>query len=99
MRMKIVTAVAAICLTLSLAGCKSLSGKAEKPPSDVVVCDNSAFIDITKYTLSDLNSKDDQAFHLWANENLAKNPVLIDAYKNLFECWTTYHGKPKNVGN
>lgn len=84
---------------MSMIACASLSNKAEKPPTEVAVCDSSAFIDITKYTLTDLESQSDLMFHMWAVENAANNPIIIKAYKNLFECWTTYHGKPKDVGN
>ena len=76
---------------MSLTACASLSNKAKQPPSEVAVCDSSAFIDITKYTLSELPNNTDQAFHLWATENAANNPIIIKAYKNLRECWDTYH--------
>ena len=88
-------ALAVILLSVSLTACASLSNKAKHPPVEVAVCDSSAFIDVTKYTLTELTDKSDQAFHLWATENAANNPIIIKAYKNLFECWTTYHGKPK----
>ena len=80
---------------LNMTGCAGLQKKVEKPPSEVALCPSTAFVDAKTYTLTELKSKEDKQFHLWAAENLAKNPVLIDAYKNLFECWTTYHGKPK----
>lgn len=77
---------------LSLTGCVGLQKKAEKPPSEVALCPSTAFVDAKAYTITELKSKEDKQFHLWAAENLAKNPPLLKAYVDLRECWDTYYG-------
>ena len=77
---------------LNITGCAGLQKKAPKLPSEVALCPASAFIDVKNYTLTELKSKEDKVFHLWAAENLAKNPPLLKAYVDLRECWDTYYG-------
>lgn len=62
------------------------------PPSDVVVCPSSAFIDEKEYEISKLESLSDNEFHKKMAELAKKYPELKGAYGDLRECWDHYHG-------
>lgn len=71
----------------------SCSLRKSTPPQSVVVCNDSAFIDLSEYTVKAPASRDDKEFHKWANTIITKQPTLIGAYADLRECWEYYHGK------
>ena len=69
------------------------------PPQPAVVCNESAFVNVTDFQVEKLKTKDDKEFHQWANEIIVKQPTLINAYSDLRECWEYYHGNPTTTAS
>lgn len=63
------------------------------PPQDVTICETTAFVDLERFKVQPLTTKDDKAFHEWANKIIVQQPTIIRAYGDLLECWNHYHGE------
>jgi predicted small lipoprotein YifL len=85
--------LAVTCLMMSLTACGLLQKK-PTPPTEVVVCPSSAFIDVTDYRVKveELTSKSDKMYHKWVADNYLKPfPIVLQSYSDLRECWDHYH--------
>ena len=59
-----------------------------------MVCNDSAFVDVSTFAVPLLSTKDDAEFHRWAGDIISKQPDLLNAYIDLRECWDYYHRNP-----
>jgi phosphorylcholine metabolism protein LicD len=75
---------------MSVMGSTTCSRKPD-PPSDVVICPSSAFINLKDYEIQELKSLSDNEFHAKMAELAEKYPNLKNAYGDLLECWNHYH--------
>ena len=75
---------------MSLMGSTTCSRKPD-PPSEVVICPDSAFIKLEDYEIQELKTTDEKEFKLKMAELARKYPELKGAYTDLLGCWNYYH--------